>query len=56
MFIDKYNREGINYPSKKDEWKELEKNNLAIALNTLYAEKEQVYPVYVSKHNSHREN
>ena len=56
MFIDKYNWEGINYPSEKHEWIEPEKNNLAIALNALYAEKEKAYPVYVSKHNSNGEN
>ena len=26
-FIDKYNWEGINYPSEKDDWKNIEKNN-----------------------------
>ena len=26
-FIDKYNWEGINYPSEKDDWKNFEKNN-----------------------------
>ena len=26
-FIDKYNWEGINYPSEKDNWKKFEKNN-----------------------------
>ena len=36
-FIDKYNWEGINYPSKKDDWKKFEKNNLTSVLNTLYA-------------------
>ena len=32
-FIGKCNWKGINYPSEKDYWKKLEKNNLAIALN-----------------------
>ena len=31
-FINKYNWEGINFPSEKDEWKKLEKNNVIIAL------------------------
>ena len=32
-FINKYNREGINYPSEKDPWKKFEKNHVKIALN-----------------------
>ena len=36
-FLDKYNWEGINYPSEKDGWKKIEKNNLMIALNVMYA-------------------
>ena len=47
--MNKYNREGINYPSKKDDWKEFEQNNVTIALNVLHAKKEKMYPVYVSK-------
>ena len=43
--INKYNWEGINYPSEKDDWKKIEKNNGTIPLNVLYA-------AYVSKHNS----
>ena len=38
-FIDKYNWEGINYLSGKDDWKKLEKDNLTIALNVLYIKK-----------------
>ena len=34
-YIDKCNWEGINYPSKNDDWKKFEKNNPAIALNVL---------------------
>ena len=30
--------------------KKLEKNNLAIALNVFYTNKEKIYPDYVSKH------
>ena len=48
-FINKYNWEGINFPSKKDDWKKIEKNNVTITINVLY---EKVYPVYISKHNS----
>ena len=40
-FIDKYNWQGINYPSEKDDWKKIEKNILTIALNVLYAKKEK---------------
>ena len=42
-FINKYNWEGINFPSEKDDWKKIEKNNVAIALNVLYAKKEKKY-------------
>ena len=35
--------------------KKIEKNNVKIPLNVLYAKKENVYPSYVSKHNSNRE-
>ena len=54
-FINKYNWKGINFPSEKNDWKKLEKNNLTISLNVLYAKKEKIYPAYVLKHNSNRE-
>ena len=54
-FMNKYNRKGIRFSSEKDDWKKFEKNNVTIALNVLYAKKENVYPAYVSKHNSNRE-
>ena len=38
-FVDKYNWEGINYPSGKDDWKKIGKNNLTIALNISYVKK-----------------
>ena len=47
-FKNKYNWEGINFPSEKDDWKKFEKNNLRIALNILYAKKEKIYPAYIS--------
>ena len=53
--INKYNWEGINFPSEKDDWKKIEKDYLTIALNVLYAKKEKLYPNYVSKCNSNRE-
>ena len=43
---------GINYPSEKDDWKKIEKNNPIIVLNVLYGRKEIVYPGYILKHNS----
>ena len=54
-FISKYNWKGINYPSKIDDWKTFEKNNLTIALNILYIKEKEIYPAYISKHNSTRE-
>ena len=53
-FINKYKWEGINFSSEKDDCKKIEKNNVAIVLNVLYAKKEKTYPVFVSKHNSNR--
>ena len=50
-FINKYNSEGINFPSEKDDCKKFEKNNVTITLNFLYTNKEKIYPAYVSKHN-----
>ena len=50
--MNKYNWEGINYPSEKDDWKKIEKNNLALVL---YAKNEKIYRDYVSRHNSNRE-
>ena len=37
LFINKYKWEGINFPSEKTHWKKIEKNNVTIALNVLYA-------------------
>ena len=54
-FINKYNWEGINFASQKDDWRKFEKNNVTISLNVLYAKQEKIYPAYVSKHNSNRE-
>ena len=55
LFMDKYNWKGINYPSKIDDWKTFEKNNLIIALNILYIKEKKIGPAYISKINSHRE-
>ena len=35
-FINKYNWEGINFTSEKNDWKKTEKNNGTIVLNVLY--------------------
>ena len=42
-FINKYNWEGINYPSGKDDWKKFEKDSVTIAINALYAKGEKKY-------------
>ena len=44
FFINKYNWEGINFPSEIDDGKKIEKNNLIIAPNVLYTKKEKIYP------------
>ena len=49
--IIRYNLEGINFTSEKDDWKKIETNDLIIALNVLYAKKEKIYSAYISKHN-----
>ena len=55
LFINKCNWEGTNFLSEKEDWKKIEKNNVTIALNVLYAKKEKIYPAYVSKYNSNCE-
>ena len=54
-FINKYNWQGINFPSEKYDWKKFEKNNPTLVLKVFYAKKGNIYPAYVSKHNSNRE-
>ena len=55
-FIDKYNWNGINYPSEKVGGKKIEKNNVTIVLLIVsYAKIEKIYHTYVSKRNSNRE-
>ena len=41
LLRNKYNWEGISYPSEKNDWKKFEKNNDTIALNVFYAKKEK---------------
>ena len=49
-FINKFNREKINYPSKIDDWKKVEKNNTTIA-----PKEQKILPAYISNHNPTRE-
>ena len=39
--MNRHNWEGIDFSSKKDNWKKFEKSNLANVLNVLYAKKEK---------------
>ena len=54
-FMNKYNWEGINYPSKIDDWKMFEKNDPTIALNIWVIKEKEIYPAYISKINSNCE-
>ena len=54
-FINKYNWEGTNFSSEKDDWKKFEKNKVTIVFNVLYIKKaKKIYPAYSIKHNSNR--
>ena len=52
-FTEKYNWEGIKYPSVKDDWEKMDTNKLKIALHVLHAK--EIYPAYVLKHISKHE-
>ena len=54
LFINQSDWKGLNFQSEKDAWKKIKKNNVTIAANIFYAEKDKIYPAYVSKHNSNR--
>ena len=54
-FITKYNWKGINYLLEIVDWKNIEENNVTIALNIFYAKQEKIESAYVSKHNSNHE-
>ena len=45
----------MHFPSKKDDWKKIEKHNVTIALNVLYARNIKICPAYVSKYSSNCE-
>ena len=48
-FINKYNWQGINCPSKIDDWKTFGRKNQTIALNILYIREQEIFPVYTQK-------
>ena len=43
LFINECNQEGLNYPSKLDDRKRLEKNNPTITPNILYTKKKKYF-------------
>ena len=49
--ISQYNLEGINYPSKIDDSKTFEKNNLTIDLNVLHKKVKEICPASIKKKN-----
>ena len=56
IIINNYHWEGINYPSKNEDWKKIEKKNSpTIALNTLYIKEKGIWPAYISKITSNGE-
>ena len=52
LFINKYNWNEINYPSKINDRKTFEKNNLTIALNISYIKEKEINPAYTLKYDS----
>ena len=47
--------ESDTFSIRKDDWRTFEKDNVTTSFNILYAKKEKIYPVYVSKDNSNPE-
>ena len=47
--IKSYNRGEKNNPSKTEDWKTFEKNNLTIVVNILYIKLKEICPPYISK-------
>ena len=41
IFVNEYDWEGINFPSEKNDWKKVQKNNVSIAIIDFYAKKEK---------------
>ena len=48
-FIDNYNWEKVNYPSKIEDWKRFEKNYLTISLNLSYIIEKKMYVLLIFK-------
>ena len=57
-FINNYNWEDIEFPSHSKDWKKIEENNKAIALNTLFVpyNTKQIRAARISKYNNERDN
>ena len=51
-FIDNYNWEKVNYPSKIEDWKRFEKNYLTISLNLSYIIEKKCMSCLYFKNNS----
>ena len=49
LLVNECNWKRINYPSKIDDLKTFEENNLAIALNILYTKEKEIRTAYISK-------
>lgn len=54
-FVNKYNRDKIQYPSKINDCKTFEKNNSTIVLNDLYIKEMEICPGYISNNKVKRE-
>ena len=52
-FIDNYNWKNIEFPSQSKDWKKIEQNKKAIALDILFVQHntKQIRPAYISKYN-----
>ena len=57
-FINNYHWKGIAFPSHSKDWRKFECNNKTIALNIQYVPYniEQIRQAYISKHNDERDN
>ena len=57
-FINQYNWENIEFPSRQKDWKKFEQNNKTIARNKLFVphNTETIRIAYKSKYNRKREN
>ena len=57
-FINNYNWKDIEFPSNSKDWRKVEYNNKAIALNILFVpyNTKEIRQAYISKHNDERDN